>query len=122
VTAITDWANVRGFGEPQRGLALQTHERRNGANATMKRRTTMLNRTMIATLAAAVIGAAILSPVSAFARIAGPSVTVRTMPNVGVNVQAKPPMINSKFKIKFNCYYTRQRNELGIWVNVRICG
>jgi len=82
----------------------------------------MLNRTILAALGAVALGAAMLSPVAAFAAAASPSVTIRSMPNAGVNLQAKPPTINSKLIIKFNCYYVRERNELGVWVTVRKCG
>lgn len=82
----------------------------------------MSNKTIIAAAAIAVLGAVALAPVTASARIAGPSVSTNNVPSIGIRAQATPPRIKSDLKIKFNCYYSRQRNELGIWVTVRTCG
>ena len=83
----------------------------------------MSRNALIAAAAFAAVAAISLAPAPVAAKSGGPTVNNNSVTPIGsVNVQATQPRIAPKVKIKFNCYYSRQRNELGVWVTVRICG
>ena len=47
-----------------------------------------------------------------------PALSPRVTPSIP-DVKVRPIMIDAR--IKLHCYYTRERNELGVWVTRRHC-
>ncbi|MGQ0686151.1 hypothetical protein [Bradyrhizobium sp.] len=80
----------------------------------------MRSRTASITLAAAL--AAVLSVSAAQAGMnnlnVSPGLSPRATPSIP-DVKVRPLMIDAR--IKLHCYYTRERNELGVWVTRRHC-
>ena len=83
----------------------------------------MLSRTVSITLAATL--AAMISMSAAQAGMGNANLGGSGMNNTRVtpsmpDVKAKQPTIDAK--IKLNCYHTRERNELGVYVHRTHCG
>jgi hypothetical protein len=81
----------------------------------------MSRNALFGAAAVAAVAMTMIASAPAAAKAGGPRIG-KTPAGPGISVQAEQPRITPKVKIKFNCYYTRQRNELGVWVTRRICG
>jgi hypothetical protein len=80
---------------------------------------------MRARIASITFAAAVAAAVSVSAAQAGmnnlnvsPALSPRVTPSIP-DVKVRPIMIDAR--IKLHCYYTRERNELGVWVTRRHC-